>query len=74
MSWPGFSGLAFYFKFQQVVSSGVRLRSTRIDAAALALLLLTLSLSAVSILNSLGAQMQILRDVPYDEGRSETCV
>jgi hypothetical protein len=37
------------------VSSGVRLRSTRNDAAALSLPLLILSLSAASILNSLGS-------------------
>ena len=31
---PGFSGLALRFNLQSIVSSGVRLRSTRIDPAA----------------------------------------
>jgi hypothetical protein len=40
----------------RIVSWGVRLRSTRNDAAALTRFLLTLSLSAASFLNSLGAE------------------
>jgi hypothetical protein len=54
MKEPGFSGTTLRFNLQQIVSSGVRLRSTRFDAAALTLFLRTLSLFAASILHSFG--------------------
>jgi hypothetical protein len=55
--WHDFSGWPSALISNRAVCSGVRLRSTRSDAAALTLLLLTLSLSAASILNSLGCTL-----------------